>query len=222
MDFFQMFISGRLSTKQKRILMPGILVLLLALAACGPATDQSPEGSVAGQTAQPTAVPLATVEEAQVNPANEGYPPPPPVIMPVEESYPAETLPPPSATPFPDVYPPPTEAVVYVEPRIRLDLPVSSSDSVVTGTAPAGLALAVVDVTYNGALLGAGSTSNDGQFSINVDGLIEGNRLGLTFDELEPGMSLADMSIKYYPHRGEGFMNLPNVGVILDSTLIEP
>lgn len=227
MELYKTIVDYRMPVWRKRGLVLSFPILLAFLVACGPAANEISE-EPAGQAADPTAVPqpapVDTEEsqgEAQELPANDGYPPPP-ALPPAQESYPAETLPPPSATPFPDVYPPPTVAEVFAEPRIRLDLPVRVGDSTVTGTAPAGLALAVVDVTYNGALLGGGLTSDDGQFSINVDGLIEGNRLGLTFDELEPGMGFADMSIKYYPHRGEGFMNLPNVGVILDSTLIEP
>ena len=228
-NLFQTITTYRLAAWQQRNLILIAIVLLMTLAACGPAADEVPEEPAAGQAVEPTAEPQATeaevqaqpVEEAQGYPADTSYPPPPPAI-PLEESYPAETLPPPTATPIPDVYPPPTVAEVFSEPRIRLDLPISVGDTAVTGTAPPGLALAVVDVTFNGGLLGTGTTDNDGRFNINVDGLIEGNRLGLSFGELEPGMTLADMSIKYYPHRGEGFMNLPNVGVMLDSTLIEP
>lgn len=229
-NLFQTIASYRLAAWQQRTLVLMAIVLLITLAACGPAADQVREEPAAGEAVEPTAEPLPTeaeaqpqpAEETQGSPAEDGYPPPAPAIPLIEESYPVETLPPPTATPIPDVYPPPTVAEVFSEPRIRLDLPVHAGDTAVTGTAPPGLALAVLDVTYNGGLLGTGKTDDDGRFNINVDGLIEGNRLGLSFGELEPGMSLADMSIKYYPHRGEGFMNLPNVGVMLDSTLIEP
>lgn len=228
-NLFQTDVAYKVSRQQRRVFQPVVLVLLMAvLVACGPSAEPVSEEAVAGQDLEPAAETLPAeeqaqpLEERQAYPADDGYPPPPPAIPLVQESYPAETLPPPSATPVPDVYPPPTVAEVYAEPRIRLDLPVRSSDGTVTGTAPPGLAFAVVDVTYNGTLLGTGNTGADGRFSIKVDGLVEGNRLGLTFGDLEPGLTVTDMSIKYFPHRGEGFMNLPNVGVMLDSTLIEP
>lgn len=215
---------GKWTKYRQFVLSIAALLLAAALVACGPSAEPAEGEPEVEQVVEPTAaqIPEEAEEDAPADAGQESYPPPPPAIPELDESYPVETLPPPTATPVPDVYPPPTVAEVFAEPRIRLDLPVAVGDATVTGTAPPGLALAVVDVTYNGALLGSGETGSDGRFQIEVDGLIEGNRLGLTFDELEPGMTLADMSIKYYPHRGEGFMNLPNVGVMLDSTLIQP
>ena len=208
------------------ILILSVLILIAALAACGPPAEQVPENSAAGQESAPTAensdAPIVG-EEMPAYPGSDAYPSfQSTTSVDAQESYPAETLPPPSPTTAPDVYPSPTEEEVFAEPRILLDLPVSVGDTVVTGQAPVGLALAAIDVTYNGAVLGQGKTDADGRFSINVNNLVEGNRLGLTFAELEPGLSIAEMSIKYYPHRGDGFRNIPNVGVILDSTLIEP
>lgn len=221
-DNFKRIRSYRMPGGQNWILILSVLILLMALTACGPSTEQASNEPVEGQVSEATAVPPSTEEEAPAYPAADNYPPPLSTVPDAAEAYPVETLLPPSPTPVPDIYPPPTVAEVFAEPRIRLDLPVNAVDTVVTGQGPAGLALAVIDVTYNGALLGQGKVGDDGRFSIGVNGLVQGNRLGLTFGELEPGMSIADMSIKYYPYRGEGFMNIPNVGVILDSTLIEP
>ncbi len=92
----------------------------------------------------------------------------------------------------------------------------------VTGQAPPNLALALVDVTFNGALLGSGVSTADGTFSITVPELPEGHRVGVTFAELEPGLSIADMSVKYFPFRGENFMNIPNVGIMLETAIVEP
>lgn len=222
-DIFKRIVSLHMPARPKGILIFTVLVLLLVLPACGPSTGQQPDLPASSEVSEATTEVSPSVEEEMpVTPVEDGYPPPPPAVSQVEESYPIETLPPPSPTPIPDVYPPSTATEVFAEPRIRLDLPVRVGDTTVSGQAPAGLSLAVIDVTYNGSLLGQGETGVDGRFAINVNGLVEGNRLGLTFGELEPGLSIADMSIKYYPHRGEGFMNIPNVGVILDSTLIAP
>lgn len=220
---FKRIRSYRLPEWQNWILILSTMVLLILLSACGPSAEQASNEAVESPVSEATDVSPATEEEeAPAYPATDGYPPALSITPQVAEAYPLETLPPPSPTPVPDIYPPPTVEEVFAEPRIRLDLPISAGDTVVTGQAPAGLALGVIDVTYNGTLLGQGKTGDDERFSIPVNGLVQGNRLGLTFGELEAGMTIADMSIKYYPHRGEGFMNIPNVGVILDSTLIEP
>jgi hypothetical protein len=220
---FKRIRSYRLPVWQNWILILSTLVLFMMVSACGPSAEQASNEPMESPVNEATAVPpTPEEEEAPAYPATDGYPPSLSNTPQVAEAYPLETLPPPSPTPIPDIYPPPTVAEVFAEPRIRLDLPISVGDTVITGQAPAGLALAVIDVTYNGALLGQGKTGDDERFSIPVNGLVEGNRLGLTFGELEPGLSIADMAIKYYPYRGEGFMNIPNVGVILDSTLIAP
>jgi hypothetical protein len=161
-----------------------------------------------------TATPMPIGENA--------YPAPePPPLTEAPGSYPVEPALPPTATPFPDVYPPPAVEEQFLEPRFAFDLPLQAGASVVTGQAPPNLAIALVDVTSNGTLLGSGVTMPDGTFSIGVQGLPEGNRIGITFSELEPGLDIAGMSIKYFPYRGENFMNLPNVGIMLETALVE-
>ena len=91
-----------------------------------------------------------------------------------------------------------------------------------TGQAPPDLALAIVDITFNGIVLGVGVSDSDGRFSIGVEELPDGHRVGITFAELQAGKTIADMSYEYFPHRGEGFMNLPNVGIFFDTTMITP
>ena len=49
-----------------------------------------------------------------------------------------------------------------------------------------------------------------------------GNRIGLAIGALPDGMDIAQTAEMYFPHRGEGFQNLPNVGVFYDSTLVQP
>jgi len=92
----------------------------------------------------------------------------------------------------------------------------------VSGQAPPDLAIAVVDVTYGGVVLGSGVSDADGRFVIGVQSLPDGNRVGITFAELQSGKTLAQMSQEYFPHRGEGFINIPNVGIYFDSSLVEP
>ncbi|MFN2135393.1 MAG: Ig-like domain-containing protein [Candidatus Promineifilaceae bacterium] len=216
------------SRRAKQVKLGGLAVLsillLLLITACGaaPAAETDATAVQTGQqeeAAAPTATPLPVEEVSSAYPATDAYPPPLPTLPPLEGSYPVATLPPPTSTP--SVYPPPATEEPFAEPRFRLD-PVSAGDSVVTGQAIPGMSLAVIDVTYGGNTLGTGRADDQGRFSINVQDLVEGNRLGITFGELEDGLGIAEMSIKYYPHRGEGFRNLPNVGIVLDSNLIAP
>ncbi len=187
-----------------------LLLLLAGLAACGPS---------AAETTLPTAAPvepaaLTTLDSAALatpaTPAGEAYPP-------AVDAQPAEAYP----AAVEESYPAPV-AEEFKEPRFRIDQPVSATATTITGQAPPDVALAVLDVTYNGALLGTGRSDANGAFSIPISGLIEGNRIGLAIGELTEGQTLNQMAELYYPHRGEGFMNLPNVGIFFDTTLVQP
>jgi len=206
-DFIEKLFVTRIQLAQYRYLL--IISALFLLVACGPAVEQAPVEEPDADVADgvpPLAEPTEEVLEG--NPIEESYPPPTNVQA-VEEAYPAENLPEPASTPVPDVYPPPAGDEIFQEPRFRLDVPIRAGSTVISGQAPPGMVLAILDVTYNGALLGVGPSDDEGRFSFNVQDLVEGNRVGITFGELEPGMTIPDMSVKYYPHRGGGFMNLP-------------
>jgi len=109
----------------------------------------------------------------------------------------------------------------FREPRFLIDLPQLASNTIVTGQAPPDLSIAIVDVTFNGVVLGSGRSDESGHFRINVNSLQPGNRIGITFSELRAGQTYNDMAIEYFPHRGDGFMNIPNVGVFFDTTIVE-
>lgn len=204
-----------------------LLFLLLTAVACGPVADggtqptavvqEAPQDAEAGQ---PTSTAVSVPAEESYPAAESGYPPPVPMPEPREEGYPVVPQVPPTLTPLPDVYPPPAEA--FLEPRFAFDLPLKAGATSVSGQAPPNLSIALVDVTFNGTLLGSGVTTPEGTFNFNVQELPEGHRVGLTFGELEPGSTIADMSVKYFPYRGDGFMNIPNVGIMLETVLVEP
>ena len=80
----------------------------------------------------------------------------------------------------------------------------------------------MLDISYNGAVLGLGRSDDSGRFSVPVTGLIEGNRIGLGIGELAPGQSIEEMAEFYFPYRGEGFMNIPNLGIYFDTALVTP
>lgn len=190
------------------------IAALILLTACGggapeaAATIQSAPAAAVGTAAAPLDVPTATAPAA-----GEAYPPATPVPA---DPYPAEG----QATAAPAAYPPAEET--FLEPRFRFDQPVSVSATTINGQAPPNTPLAIMDVTFNGVLLGTGRSGEDGRFSIPVSGLVEGNRIGIGIGELAEGQTLNQMAEQYFPYRGEGFMNLPNVGIFFDTVLVGP
>lgn len=183
--------------------------------ACGPGAPQANPTAESAPVVEnvPTDAAVATAPPAGV----EAYPPP--AAEPVNP-YPGEdaaALPP---TSTPGAYPP-VEAP-FQEPRFRFDQPVSASATTISGQAPPGTALAIMDVTFNGVLLGTGRSDDSGRFTIPVSGLVDGNRIGIAISELAEGQTLNQMAEQYFPYRGDGFMNLPNVGIFFDTVLVQP
>ncbi|MBP9500990.1 MAG: hypothetical protein KBF17_02400 [Candidatus Promineofilum sp.] len=208
----------RSRTLQKSILFLFTVSALLLLAACGPSTG----GTTPSLESAPAVV--ATTDTAAVPTAppasvGEAYPPPAAVVEGVEPYPGAGEAAPPPANP-PGDYPPAAET--FQEPRFRFDTPITAATAIITGQAPPDTSLAIMDVTYNGSLLGAGRSDSSGRFSIPVSGLVAGNRIGIGIGEIPSGQSLNDLAEHYFPYRGEGFMNLPNVGIFYDTVLIEP
>lgn len=203
---------------QKSTVFLLIVPVILLLAACGPSAPQTTatvesapvEGAATTDSGVPTAPPISN---------GEAYPPPTAAIEAVDPYPGGEEVAAPPITP-PESYPPAEE--VFQEPRFRLDAPITAATTTITGQAPPDTALAIMDVTYNGSLLGAGRSDSSGLFSIPVSGLVAGNRIGIAIGELSEGQSINDLAERYFPHRGEGFMNLPNVGIFYDTVLVEP
>lgn len=202
-------------SKFQSITLTLLLALLApaALVACGPGAQQTAPTVAPGATGD---VPTAPPANAPTDPA--GYPAPAAVAT--TDPYPADGQAALPATAPPEAYPPPAET--FLEPRFRFDQPVTLAAATITGQAPPGVALAILDVTYNGAILGTGRSDDSGRFTIPVSGLVEGNRIGIAIGELAEGQTLNQMVEQYYPYRGEGFMNLPNVGVFFDTVQVQP
>ncbi|MBK7217416.1 MAG: hypothetical protein IPH95_10270 [Candidatus Promineofilum sp.] len=199
-------------------LAPFLIVCLLAVAllavACGGAATTTTPTIAATEAAGGALATSELTATAPAAPVDGSYP------APVAESagaYPAE-----GEAAVAEAYPPPAAEDTFLEPRFRIDQPVTVATTTLTGQAPPNLTLAVLDVTYNGAPLGMGQSDANGAFSIPVSGLVAGNRIGLAIGALPEGMDIAQTAEMYFPHRGEGFQNLPNVGVFYDSTLVQP
>jgi hypothetical protein len=195
------------------ILLFTLLAFTALSAACGPTAEQASPTIAGGETADAGIMvtsPPASASGAYPAPTTTGPASP----------YPAEGEIAAPATSTPGAYPPAEET--FLEPRFRFDQPITAGTTIITGQAPPGVALALLDVTYNGALLGSGRSDESGRFSISVTGLVEGNRIGISIAELAEGQTLNQMAEQYYPYRGEGFMNLPNVGVFFDTIQVQP
>ncbi len=198
-----------------------LLALTLLLAGCGgaagnaTATIAAPTEAAGGALATSTAP--AAPDDTGAAATTDTYP----AHVTSEESlsaYPSEGE---AAVPA-ESYPAPAAEEAILEPRFRIDQPVTAATTTITGQAPPNLVLAVLDVTYSGAPLGQGRSDENGVFAIPVSGLIAGNRIGLAIGELPAGLDIAQTAETYFPHRGEGFQNLPNLGVFYDTTLVQP
>lgn len=190
--------------------------------------------SAACSQSEPTPAPATlppTTESGDSEGEDEATEPAAPAATPVDESgYPAgdaETAYPPAGeeSAAEAAYPPPrTEEAVGgpLGPNFSLDRPLQAGATTVSGQAPGELSLAVVDVTFAGEILGTGRSDADGAFSISVSPLPEGHRIGVTLSSLEGDRSMEEFAEEYYPYRGEGYTNVPNIGVFFDTAVVQP
>jgi len=209
-----------LKSKAPLFLFCCALILAAFLAACGGAGTPQAAATIAATPAV-GAMATSTAPTAADTTGQETYPPPETAAE-VTDPYPADGQAAPPATETPLEYPPSAAEDTFLEPRFRIDQPVAASATTITGQAPPNLTLAVLDISYNGTPLGIGQTDENGRFSIPVSGLIAGNRIGLAIGELPEGLDIAQTAEQYFPYRGEGFQNLPNLGVFYDSVLVQP
>lgn len=198
------------------VLFVAVSVMLLLAAGCGPS---SPQPIV--PTAVPTAEGAAALIEMPTAPPVSAAYPAPDLSLDTSGAYPGPDSVAPPLDPLPSGYPPASGDETFLEPRFRID-PVTAGANTVNGQAPPNLAVAIIDVTYNGEVLGIGRTDGSGQFRVPVSNLIEGNRIGIIVGELQPGQTLNEMAEQYFPYRGDGFMNVPNIGIIFDTILVQP
>ncbi|MCB0037026.1 MAG: hypothetical protein KDE51_23510 [Anaerolineales bacterium] len=201
---------------QLRIYLFVLGSLLLLTVACGntPENNLLPEAEATTAPVVATATAPASSETASES-QNTGYP------APSDESslaYPA----PENTAAADEGYPPPSEVPIATDGvRFSFASDTKAGDTVVRGTAPPNLSIAILDITLNGVVLGQGVSDADGNFEISVSPLPASRRIGLAFARLEDGLTLSEMGDKYYPYRGDGFMNLPNVGLFMETMLIE-
>lgn len=178
--------------------------LILFLAACGQSNNN--------QNGTQTVAPGATIAQTDIYPApgmsqTDGYSAPSVGITSnSNEAYPAVTdLP--SATD---------------KPQFQFANELTAGMTTLEGSAPPNLSLAVIDITFNGVVLGQGISDNEGRFAISVTPLPEGHRVGIGLATLEEGKTYEQSVEELFPYRGDNFMNIPNVGVYFETAMVQP
>jgi len=94
-------------------------------------------------------------------------------------------------------------------PDFRIEQPVAG-DTVVIGTGPANIKINIVDVSWGGAVIGAGTINPDGTFTIDVTPIEGGNRVGVMLADLnDSGYTNEDF------RNNENYQDLPMVGLLV-------
>jgi len=101
----------------------------------------------------------------------------------------------------------------------RLDKPIRSGTTRITGSGPAGVPIILVDVTFGGLVLATGDVDQNGRFVLELDQPLEArHRIGLTLGNLSgtPWESV-EFDSKFY---GGEPMSVPLVGFFFDTCLV--
>ncbi|MBN1872770.1 MAG: hypothetical protein JXA33_00955 [Anaerolineae bacterium] len=117
-----------------------------------------------------------------------------------------------------------TLSLAAAEPKFRINEPLTAGTTQVSGQGPANTPIVIVDVTMSALPLGSAIITTDGTFVIDlVEPLILNHRIGIAAGMVggtpEPSTEAYIESLK--PYRGDGFMNVPYIGVIFASALVE-
>jgi hypothetical protein len=116
----------------------------------------------------------------------------------------------------PTATPPPGPAVT----PFTLTRPIRPGDTVVRGTGPAGVPIMLVDVTFMGQPLAQTVIGADGTFDVTVQPLGGNHRLGLMLGELA-GTPWTDSSFRDSGYKGQEAMQVPQVGFLYDTVLVQ-
>jgi hypothetical protein len=142
----------------------------------------------------------SSVTTPVVGTATSGYPAP-------AEAYPA---------PAAGGYPAPA-STLQPGPDFTLNTPVKSADAEVSGSGPPGVPIKLIDISSGGETIAENTIGSDGTFKFDVSGkLVAGNSIALKLGSVE-GTGLD-------PNRflsGPGYSDMPFVGTIFDSTIVE-
>ncbi|MCL4262545.1 MAG: hypothetical protein KJ069_04995 [Anaerolineae bacterium] len=196
-----------------------ILLLTLGLLWLLVACDQSNNN----QNNTQTAAPGATIAQTDSSPTSgvsqtDSYPAP---GVSQTDSYPAPSQG--VASNNGQAYPAVTDLPIATDkPRFQFANELTAGMTTLEGSAPPNLSLAVIDITFNGVVLGQGGSDNEGRFAISVTPLPEGHRVGIGLATLEEGKTYEQSVEELFPYRGDNFMNIPNVGVYFETAMVQP
>jgi hypothetical protein len=106
-------------------------------------------------------------------------------------------------------------------PSFKLN-PISPGATEVTGVAPTGFTLVIIDVNYDARQLGSGTADNQGKFKIQVSPPPEaGHLIGLTVDLPPEQLNDEQVNQQLYAIRGEGYRFVPNLVTVFDSVTVK-
>lgn len=109
-------------------------------------------------------------------------------------------------------------------PPFEIERPVVAGASQVRGKGPYNIPIVFVDVTLTAKPLGSGIISSDGTFTIDISGeLVPGHRVGIMAGMMEgatPVPSVEEYIENLKQFGGDGYKNVPYVGIIFDSCLV--
>lgn len=122
-----------------------------------------------------------------------------------------------SPLPLPTTFTSPVE-----EPRLAekypfsFDKPLQPGQTVISGTGPPGVPINIVDISYGGEVLGAGTADKNGTFSITTKPLLENNRVGIMLGDMSnyPAVHVEELIREYE------FQDLPLVGRVFASEMV--
>jgi hypothetical protein len=135
-----------------------VVLIFIALLVVGCSGAPETETPAPGEGETPT-------EATEATTAPDAYPEP---QQEQEESYPAPQS--------EEGYPSPDAAT----PEFTINRPVTTADTEVTGTGPAGVDIELVNLTRDGEIIGQTTVNDDGTFAIDATGnLVARNELGL-------------------------------------------
>jgi hypothetical protein len=101
--------------------------------------------------------------------------------------------------------------------RFSLDLPLEPGATRVTGHGPAGLRIAIVDVSLGTDEIGTGEIGVDGAFAVDVKPLPAGDRIGIMAGTSLPPEFEANLDLLW----GEGGIQLPMFGNVFASATVK-
>jgi hypothetical protein len=114
------------------------------------------------------------------------------------------------------ISPTPPVSAAPLAPNFRLN-PVTADSTAVTGQAPVGFTVVIVDATSGAKMLGKGESDADGSFRIALDQpLRKGHVIGLTVDLTREQLASEELMLKLFDARGAGFRFIPQFVTIYD------